>query len=449
MPTERRAVLPPPAQLPTRSSGFDVLMAWSSTQRRSSADRAAPSSTASRPASSWRGTRPAPTRTACALPCRADRARRRGCASSSMMSSEPRLAAPCTACSPISFAALTSMPDSRQSCTASIQRAGDSLYVSPIDPVHAGGRHQRGRAVESRDSAGRRPSTSSSRITGTSAACAARMNGVCPVKSTHSSDPSGSRYRRAGGNSFTRALTSTPRSSSARDQLAARPRGRRRSRGRVPLRTVEIANLDRRPERRASLPVRGLHDSRPFDQQLARRRAAPFVIAISSGVMPFGSAAFTSAPASTQQRARHRRSPSRAAKSSGVMPPGPAAARPAAARRCGRCPRRASRRRRPADAPPASRRRACARPPSAPRASKRFMIAVSFAPRSPHQRGMPTSARAFTGAPRSSSSSHRVRVAGAHRRHQQRVARRVGRRHSAPGVEQPPQHGGIACSAAM
>ena len=92
-----------------------------------------------------------PAHTACVLPCRGDRARAPCRASSSMMSSEPRLAAPCTRLQSHAFTALTSRPRSRQSCTASSQPRRRFAERLADHPVHAGSGHQRRRAVERRD----------------------------------------------------------------------------------------------------------------------------------------------------------------------------------------------------------------------------------------------------------------------------------------------------------
>ena len=102
---------------------------------------------------------------------------------------------------------------------------------------------------------GSAPFDSSSFITGTSPDCAARMNAVWPVTSTHSSDPSVSRYRRAGGNSLTRALTSTPRSRSVAMTSSAGLAIDAVLVGGRPAAHREIAGIDGGPERRAPPPV--------------------------------------------------------------------------------------------------------------------------------------------------------------------------------------------------
>ena len=128
------------------------------------------------------------------------------------------------------------------------------------------------------------------------------------------------------------------------------------------------------------------------------------MIAISSGVMPFGSAVFTPAPASTRTFAASSR-PSRAANSSGVRPPGAGACSP-----CGGTPLRTIPT--PCDPPPAPGGRAAGFGPArvaasaeAPEASSSRMIAVWFR-RAAHMSGVcaRSGSAAFARAPRSSNS---------------------------------------------
>ena len=93
----------------------------------------------------------------------------------------------------------------------------------------------------------------------------------------------------AGGNSLTRALTSAPFVDQRRDQPQRRRRDRRRSRV-APLSQIEVADVDRRPERRPAPPVGGVRTPRRASTSNCATASWPLVIAISSGVMPLGSA---------------------------------------------------------------------------------------------------------------------------------------------------------------
>ena len=115
--------------------------------------------------------------------------------------------------------------------------------------------------------------------------------------------------RRCGGNSLTRALTSDALVEERRRSAAAPRRDRRRCRwrrcadrgcGSRPRPTAACGRTSRRRGRR-----------RPCRRATAPPAIWPLVIAISSGVMPFGSAAFRSAPASTSSARRVERAVAR------------------------------------------------------------------------------------------------------------------------------------------
>ena len=135
------------------------------------------------------GVRPSLSLTSSRAPC---------VARNSMMSSDPRLAAPCTRLQAHRVGGVdvdAQIETELHGLEFSI--AGDSLKVSPIDPVHAGGGHQRVRAVKV-VIFGSAPSGEQQRITGTSAglrgADERRLTGEVDPRAS----PSGSRYRRRG-----------------------------------------------------------------------------------------------------------------------------------------------------------------------------------------------------------------------------------------------------------
>ena len=219
------------------------------------------------------------------------------------MSSEPRLAAPCMAVSPIELTALTSSPRSTHSCTAS-SRAVGPFVVGLIDhPVHAGRGHQRRRAARRWESSGRRPWLEEQLITVDVAASAARMNGVCPVKSTHSSEPViGSICRRMGGDSLVARVHVGALVEQHLDQLEEAARDPRCSRTSLlstsMFRASTAAHSGVRPYQSTALMLapRSTRSSATSGWLL---RWPP-----SSGVMPFASVWSMSAPGVEQQPRR-------------------------------------------------------------------------------------------------------------------------------------------------
>ena len=106
-----------------------------------------------------------------------------------MMSSEPRLAAPCSAVSPIELTALTSMPELEAQLHGLEQRRlsfVERLIERPSSrprPPSAPSSRRTSRCSD------RRRASAAAASRSTSPASAAVRNGVCPVKSTHASDP--------------------------------------------------------------------------------------------------------------------------------------------------------------------------------------------------------------------------------------------------------------------
>ncbi len=228
---------------------------------RAAAARAARSSRACAAAGASRGTRPRPRRAACGLAHPARRAVAPRAASSSMMSLEPRFAAPWIARRPMEFTASISLPSSAQSSTAASNAAGPSSkvwFTTQLTPAAA----ISGVVPANVAMLASAPCSSSKRMTVTSPASAARRNGVWPVKSTHDSEPRPVMKRRSGGYSRVRALGSAPRSSSSVMSSSAAARSMRLSR------------------------------SGPLTSRLRTSTAAQ------SGVSPYQSAALTLAPRS-------------------------------------------------------------------------------------------------------------------------------------------------------
>ena len=138
-------------------------------------------------------------------------------------------------------------------------------------------------------------------------ACAARTNGVWPVKSTQAERTERHHEPPLGGNSLTRALTPTPfaisasMSSQHRTALDAVPTCGRRDRG----------CGCRPPTTAASGPTESAaFGSAPCASSNRGHRRGLLVTAITRGLMPFASCALTSAPASSRRRAASSR-PSR------------------------------------------------------------------------------------------------------------------------------------------
>ncbi len=242
------------------------------------------------------------------------------------MSSEPRLAAPCSAVSPIELTALTSSPSSTHSLHRLEQRLRALVGRLIHHPVHAGRGHQRRRAAEGRDLRVGAALEQQPHHRDVAGQRRREMNGVCPVKSTHASVPViGSICRRIGGVSLHARVEVGALLEQHVDQ-----REQRRAvdvvdeRGVV---EVHVAGFDRRPERRAAVPVHRVDVGAAVDEQ-PRHAGWLLAMATRSGVMPLASVCSMSAPASSSSRADSSR-PSRAAYSSGVIAPGIRQPRPA------------------------------------------------------------------------------------------------------------------------
>ena len=154
---------------------------------------------------------------------------RRDVASNSMMSSDPRLAAPCTACRPISLTAFTSNPlieTELHGLDPPRRRFAERLAD---DPVHAGRRHQRVRAVERRDlriRALRRAAASSPHVGRLRGADERRLPGeVHPLERAERQQVAARRRKLLHARVHVDAAVEE-----RRDDARARPRDRRRSR---------------------------------------------------------------------------------------------------------------------------------------------------------------------------------------------------------------------------
>ena len=213
-----------------------------------------------------------PGRAACGLPCPSRPSLAPFSTRNRMMSSEPRLAAPISAVSPIELIALTSYAELVTELHRLEQRRGPFVKRLVEHPVHSGGRHQRRRPLERARCSGSAPCFSSSRMTSTIAGERRgeerRLSGE-----VHPRQRAGRRGRNAAGSA---ALPSCARSTSRRVPSRTWMRlEQRRAVDAVDERRVvdvHVARLDCGPQRRAAVPVDGLDVGAPARSGTARRR---------------------------------------------------------------------------------------------------------------------------------------------------------------------------------